>query len=414
MSGAARAQVKKRYFDGTHRSVDPEATVSEARRHMARMGITRVAHVTGLDRLGIPVVMVCRPNSCSLAVSQGKGLSAAAAEASGLMESIESWHAENMAHELVHGSAAELRAERVLADTGWLPQRRDHAYRADMRIPWVCGYDLFSDEATWVPYEMVHTDYRLPAAAGHGVFAATSNGLASGNHHVEAIAHGLSELIERDAMTLWHVRSPEDRAARRVDLATVSADQCRELVERVERGGAALAVWDITSDVGVAAFECTIVERDTEPMRSFYPATGNGCHPCREVAFTRAVTEAAQSRLTAISGARDDLLPERYVEFSSPRLNADLRLQVVAEACPRAYDDAPDFSSETIDEDVDHQLSQLQKIGVERAIVVDLSRPEFGVPVVRVTVPGLECAAVFEGTFSYVRPERVESFRGDR
>ena len=59
---------------GTHRLVAPNATLERVRPFMAVMGITRVANVTGLDTIGIPVVMVVRPNSRSLAVSQGKGL----------------------------------------------------------------------------------------------------------------------------------------------------------------------------------------------------------------------------------------------------------------------------------------------------------------------------------------------------
>ena len=81
--------VPKAFRRGTHRAVAPAETVAPVRPFLAAMGITRVANVTGLDHVGIPVVMVCRPNSWSLAVSQGEGLDLAAAEASGLMEAIE-------------------------------------------------------------------------------------------------------------------------------------------------------------------------------------------------------------------------------------------------------------------------------------------------------------------------------------
>src|SRR4051812_35005545 len=84
----------KGFRAGTHRCVSPAETVARLRPHLAGMGITRVANVTGLDVIGIPVVMVCRPNSRSLSVSQGKGLDLDAARASGLMESVEMFHAE--------------------------------------------------------------------------------------------------------------------------------------------------------------------------------------------------------------------------------------------------------------------------------------------------------------------------------
>ena len=70
---------KKRYTHGTHRVCPPEETLERLRPHLATMGITRVANVTGLDRTGVPVVMVVRPNARSVAVSQGKGLTLAAA-----------------------------------------------------------------------------------------------------------------------------------------------------------------------------------------------------------------------------------------------------------------------------------------------------------------------------------------------
>ncbi len=56
---------------------------------LAVMGISRVTNVTGLDTVGIPLVMVCRPNSRSISVSQGKGCDLDAAKASGVMESVE-------------------------------------------------------------------------------------------------------------------------------------------------------------------------------------------------------------------------------------------------------------------------------------------------------------------------------------
>jgi YcaO-like protein with predicted kinase domain len=79
----------KTYRSGTHRTVTPEETIARLQPLMHEFGITRVANLTGLDRAGIPVVMVCRPNSRSSAVFHGKGLDIAAAKASGIMEVIE-------------------------------------------------------------------------------------------------------------------------------------------------------------------------------------------------------------------------------------------------------------------------------------------------------------------------------------
>ena len=89
-------QLPKRYTVGTHRVFAPAETLARMQPHMKRMGITRLANVTGLDRVGVSVVMAVRPNSRSVAVSQGKGVDLDAAKASALMETVETWHAENI------------------------------------------------------------------------------------------------------------------------------------------------------------------------------------------------------------------------------------------------------------------------------------------------------------------------------
>src|SRR5258708_9957373 len=90
------SNIPKSFRGETHRMTAPSETVAQMRKWMPFMGITRIANLTGLDRIGIPVVAVYRPNSRSISVSQGKGANLAAAQASGLMESIEAYHAENI------------------------------------------------------------------------------------------------------------------------------------------------------------------------------------------------------------------------------------------------------------------------------------------------------------------------------
>ena len=97
----------KAFTDGTHRLIPPQETIDRVRHVLPVMGITRVANVTGLDTIGIPVVMVCRPNSRSISVSQGKGCDISAAKASGLMESVESYHAEHISLPLKLGCFEE-------------------------------------------------------------------------------------------------------------------------------------------------------------------------------------------------------------------------------------------------------------------------------------------------------------------
>src|SRR6185369_3023490 len=114
--------------DGT-RSEAAEAAVARVLALKQRFGITRVAVLTGLDRTGIPVVMVCRPNARSSAVFHGKGVDLAAAKASGIMEAIETWHAEHVVLPLRFGSAAELRKDCRVGDVEGLPRAAGNALR---------------------------------------------------------------------------------------------------------------------------------------------------------------------------------------------------------------------------------------------------------------------------------------------
>src|SRR5262249_7786038 len=136
--------ITKRFRSGTHRMMAPEETIDRLRPLLPVMGITRVANVTGLDSIGIPVVMVCRPTARSLAVSQGKGLDLAAAKASGLMESVESYHAERITLPLRLASLNELRYSHPLVDVAALPQLSVSGFHEDLKLLWIEGHDLLS------------------------------------------------------------------------------------------------------------------------------------------------------------------------------------------------------------------------------------------------------------------------------
>src|ERR1051326_6617161 len=106
---------------GTHRSASLNDTIKRVLPLAPVMGITRVANVTGLDKVGIPVVMVSRPNSRSVTVSQGKGIDLASAKASGLMEAAELYHAETATLPLRLASYEELRFKHKVVEIEDLP-----------------------------------------------------------------------------------------------------------------------------------------------------------------------------------------------------------------------------------------------------------------------------------------------------
>jgi ribosomal protein S12 methylthiotransferase accessory factor len=378
---------RKAYRAGTHRTASPAETLARVQPLMRTMGVTRVANVTGLDRLGIPVVMVCRPNSRSVAVSQGKGLDLEAAKASGLMEAAETFHAETITAPLLFGSFRELGRGRALVDVERLPRSRAGRFDPDTPLLWIEGRDLLARAPRWVPYECVHTNYTLPPGPAAGAFAASTNGLASGNHPLEAVLHGLAEAIERDAITLWKHAGEAARRARAVTLDTVDDPACRRALDTLAGAGMSVLVWDVTSDVGVACFYCLVLGRGDDPAD---PEFGGGCHPSRGIALLRALTEAAQARVTYITGARDDFTPDDYSAAGRARRFRGCRALLETHVPARDFRAVPTRDAETLREDVDWVLERLRAAGIDEAVVVDLTKPELGLPVARVVVPGLE------------------------
>lgn len=398
--------VPKSFKGGTHRCVRPEDTLSRVRPLFGLMGITRVADITGLDHIGIPVVVVSRPNSRSLAVSQGKGADLHAAQASAVMESIEAWHAERITAPVKLATYEELRWSHTLADVTTLPADAGSGFHPHLDLLWTKGWDLLGQTSTWVPYELVHTRFTLPRPTGSGCFLASSNGLASGNHVIEAVIHGICEVVERDATTLWHMLDPESAASARIDLATVTDPDVRTLLDLYDRAGVEVAVWETTTDIGVPAFFCVITERD-DGFRRMHSAAGMGCHPVRTVAVARALTEAAQSRLTIIAGSRDDVARDDYDRVRNPDVLA--RERALLQGTPtRSFDDGPGFDSDTFDDDLAWLLERLKSTGITQVVAVDLTLPQLRVPVVRVVIPGLESASMLDG---WVPGPRVQALR---
>lgn len=377
----------KRHTDGTHRACPPAETLARLAPQFQRFGITRVANLTGLDRAGLPVAAAFRPNARSSAVFHGKGLDLVAAKASAVMEAIETWHAENAAPPLLFGNRAELCDARALVDTTILPRGSHSVLSPHQPLLWAEGRDLVGDGPMWVPFELVHADYTVTGPPATGCLAMTTNGLASGNTFWEATSHALCEVVERDATALWRASSQALRRRMRLDLATVADAACRAVLDLLVQARLSVGAWDITTEVGVPAFQCLLGDAMSEagPIGS-----GAGCHPAREIALLRALTEAAQVRMTYIAGSREDLRPDDYAPATRSRRHRAVTVEIGEGAGERVFGDGPGFASPTFAADVAAIVARLRHAGFAQAVVVDLSRPDLGIAVVRAIVPGLE------------------------
>jgi ribosomal protein S12 methylthiotransferase accessory factor len=283
----------------------------------------------------------------------------------------------------------------------------DDAPRDLERLPleWVVGWDLSTGESVRVPADVVF--FRRDARKTF--WKISSNGLASGNNLVESIAHGLAEVIERDAETMFRLATeyarfprlmqavagpqrvpapqrtlPEPRHFPFVRVSTLP-HPLRAMAERIGCQGRRVALRCITSDVKVPTLLCAIHEKSGESHRH-YLHYGAGTHLDPVVAARRSITEAAQSRVTAIQGAREDLQTGAAAPSDPPGEWFDRGDDGIA------FDDLPAAYNRDIRDDIAEMLNRLATAGLERAIAIDLSNPATGFPVVKVVVPGLELA----------------------
>ncbi len=374
--------------------------------HMKRLGVTRLADLTGLDCIGIPVYAAHRPNARSLAVTQGKGATIADAKVSALMEAVELSCAETPVLPLRLASADDLAKSENVIDLESLPRISDHPISRGKSVLWAEGKALSDDHSVWVPYELVHMDYTLPLQPGLGCFLMSSTGLASGSSVDEATCQALAETLERDAVTLWKL-NPSNMASCRVDLHSVTDPTCKALLDRFDAAGVACAIWDVTSDLGIPAFFATIIDRQDDTRRGLQAASGAGCHPARGIALSRALTEAAQSRLTLISGARDD----RTRDYYEARRNAETlwsqRAEIVEADTPHRFDRVPFRQVRSPRDSLDCMLAALERAGLEVPVAVDLSVPDLPATVMRVIAPGLEGTSYAPGYRPGARARKV-------
>jgi ribosomal protein S12 methylthiotransferase accessory factor len=120
------------------------------------------------------------------------------------------------------------------------------------------------------------------------------------------------------------------------------------------------------------------------------PISGSGCHPRRQIALLRALTEAAQGRLTMISGSRDDLSGATFDDGFALASGDRMRELISDGPADHPFCRVPDADHATFDADVQWELGRLSAAGVREVIAVNLTMPEFDVPVVRVVIPYLE------------------------
>jgi ribosomal protein S12 methylthiotransferase accessory factor len=259
----------------------------------------------------------------------------------------------------------------------------------DAPIEVVTAEETTTGEKALVPAELVFLPFRPGGRRRKLHFGSSSNGLASGNTLREATIHGLCEIVERDVRTFQAVR---DTGAP-VNLDSVHGDAA-DLVETIRAAGLELHVRTADNGLGIPYFMALI--HDPETIAPQLLNSGYGCHPIRSIAFVRAVSEAAQSRLTIIHGGRDDLTDHqaRFKGWTSARKRAYAARAVATVSSGRSvpFGELPDLAPEiaTLEHCERALLRRLGAAGFDHVYRVAFCRPGDELQVVRVIVPRME------------------------
>ncbi|WP_233521474.1 YcaO-like family protein [Streptomyces triticagri] len=359
-------------FDGTHRVRHPEETWTILDRLRTSFGVTRIADVTGLDTLGIPVALAVRPAARTRTVAPGGGTSPLLARVAAAMAAVERWHAEYAcpAAGPQHAPAAGLQ---LPYDVRELPQQPGGLLGRHTPLDWVPADDAVTGAASWVPRDCVALDDEADGTWRPPMLRTTAAGLAGGNSYDEAVSHALYELIERRSTAALDAVPAQERAY--VDPASVGDPVCAALLERIEESGTRVRIEYVHNDWDLPCFTAHLWSWEF-PV----PAYGSGAHSSPTVALQRALTEAARDRLAELTGAHEELRPDS----AAPGEPAGRRVTWTELCC--VFPRPPGFA-----EDTQERLWLARRIaGVagRPPLVVDLStRPEFSV--VKVVAPGL-------------------------
>ena len=255
----------------------------------------------------------------------------------------------------------------------------------DAEVEWTPVWSFTRQRHRYLPTSML---YSMPAEErGPADLIADSNGCAAGNTLEEAILQGFYELAERDAFAIWwynRLRMPA------VDLAGFDDGYLASAPGQYARYGRDLWMLDITSDIGIPVFVALSRRPDGETEDIIY---GAGAHTDPRLAALRAVCELNQCLTWLPRPGRadgrpmiDDPLALRW--WKTARLSECSWLAPAdGEPCHVASRYRAIEAADTR-EDVENCRALVEARGME-FLVLDQTRPDIGMPVARVIVPGM-------------------------
>jgi len=409
---------KKRYTeDGGHRACSPQETLERFGHHVS--AITGAVSMLERDSTGDGVlhVYLSGPNNARRAHSLrtlraslrssncGKGTTDAQAKASALCEGLERYsgtfrgdepHRRARFGDLggagIAPNACLLFSDKQYRDReAWnaVGHRFDEVplpFDPEAEIDWTPVWSLTRQEARYLPAAYCWFNY--PQRAERTFCYACSNGNAAGNIIEEAILQGFLELVERDGVALWwynRVRRPG------VDLRSFNEPYLEQLETFLHAHHRDLAALDVTSDLGIPTIVAVSRRTDGGAEQILF---GLGAHLDPRIALLRAVTELNQMLGPVLDAPADDpgagyLTDKATLQWLRTATMANQPYLQPLDVPPRRVADFPACRTDDLKDDVLFcQAVAEKKVGSE-LLVLDQTRPEIGLPVAKVIVPGL-------------------------
>lgn len=383
-------EVPVKYFGCTHRAIPPKITIKNVEWKLKRAGVTRIAEITHLDRLGIPVYSAIRPGAAEGAVSiyAGKGATKNQAKASAMMEAFERYSAEIN------------KADTDKFERGTFPEKENALDPETLILPslpfevektpldWIKSIEITNDQEYLVPANAVYHPYIPPS--GSSLFKSNTNGLASGNRIEEAVYHGITEVVERDA---WSIFEAKKEPKSELNCEGIENPLIKDMLAKFTKAGVDVKLLDLTADVKITTIAA--VSDDTVLKDPALLSLGVGTHLNPEVAVIRALTEVAQSRATQIHGTREDTTRAVFMRKAGYDRMKRINKHWFSDSHKLIdISQIKDKSKATFKEDIETCINILGKKGFRKIYYVDLTRSEVEIPVTRVIIPGMEVYSV--------------------
>lgn len=410
---------KKWTKSGTSRVKPVEQTLREVLPLTEKIGVTRLADITDMDILKIPNYSAVLPGTEDyIWVYSGKGLTKHHAQASALMESIERYCSlpSGAPKNMIQGSYDDLSKKFNVLHPSSVVEPMTFQYTDDMVMDFLPGFDLMNKEFLLVPAPIALFKYSARQPAINPFAYHHTNGLASGNVMEEAICHSLCEVIERDAISMaqlkasavhFHILKTVEHSLNSngyyvtpitatdyvddnsifpdVEIHDIEFEPITRLGKKFQKANIPLIIKNVTSEIGISTFNAASIEWITHDYG--YLVEGHGTHPDARIALLRAITEVSQSRAANIQGARDDL---RKIPYGENNTDDQRSWQFMKSRDMIRFSDIKSFINEDILDDIKLILTKLDENDLNQVIVVNLTNPSVGIPVVRTIVPGLE------------------------